>query len=272
MQLRPTKTVTSNLIWEEIVSMKSTIDEALIDTTNPILQEVAKHILKFFAKYWGDLDNVNKVIFIAHILDPCYKLQIIEMHLDDLGYDDANFFFIKTLKDCLMNLYNVYKGSSSSQPCSGNHHNNEEIEMLDRFKDDPFKLQRFMRKVLNQAEIANEVDKYLGDPFVKLTTSFNILEWWKVNTTAFPTLSMIAKDIFVIPSSTVASENAFSLGRRVVDPFMASLQPKIVEVLVCSSDWLRGEGINLYKDPAEELEFYKDCEKVVMGTDTTPQG
>ncbi|KAG6533523.1 hypothetical protein ZIOFF_007398 [Zingiber officinale] len=74
----------------------------------------------------------------------------------------------------------------------------------------------------------------------------------------------IAKDIFSIPSSTVASENAFSLGRRVVDPFRASLHPKMVEALVCTSDWLRGEEINLYKEPTEdEFNFYKDCEEVV---------
>ncbi|BBH08741.1 hypothetical protein Prudu_021017 [Prunus dulcis] len=42
----------------------------------------------------------------------------------------------------------------------------------------------------------------------------------------------IAKDIFAIPSSTVASENAFSLGKRIVDPFRSSLTPKMVEALM----------------------------------------
>ncbi|KAG6486782.1 hypothetical protein ZIOFF_055362 [Zingiber officinale] len=121
-----------------------------------------------------------------------------------------------------------------------------------------------LRKAQKQAEITNEVDKYFSDPFVKWSSNFDILEWWKGNTTTFPVLSKIAKDIFSIPSSTVASENAFSLGRRVVDPFRASLHPKMVEALVCTSDWLRGEEINLYKEPTEdEFNFYKDCEEVV---------
>ncbi|KAG6476172.1 hypothetical protein ZIOFF_065408 [Zingiber officinale] len=117
----------------------------------------------------------------------------------------------------------------------------------------------------NSKEIINEVDKYFSDPFVKWSSSFDILEWWKGNTTAFPVFSKIAKDIFSIPSSTITSEKAFSLGRRVVDPLRASLHPKMVEALVCTSDWLRGEEINLYNEPTEdEFNFYKDCEKVFM--------
>ena len=66
-----------------------------------------------------------------------------------------------------------------------------------------------------------------------------------------------------IPTSTVASENAFSLGRRVVDPFRASLTPRMVEALVCTSDWLRAEEFNFYKEPTDEmLQFYKEMEEV----------
>ncbi|KAG6534159.1 hypothetical protein ZIOFF_008044 [Zingiber officinale] len=134
LQLSATKKTTSSLIWEKIVVMRMIINETILDTTNPSLQEVAKRMESKFKKYWGNLEK-------------------------------------------------------------------------------------------------------------------------------------IAKDIFSIPSSTVASENAFSLGRRVVDPFRASLHPKMVEALMCISDWLRGEEINLYKEPTEdEFNFYKDCEEVVTST------
>ncbi|CAL9011565.1 unnamed protein product, partial [Prunus brigantina] len=73
----------------------------------------------------------------------------------------------------------------------------------------------------------------------------------------------IAKDVFGIPISTVASESAFSLGGRIVDPFRASLTPRMVEALVCTSDWLKAEEFSLYKDPTkEELEFYDVLEKI----------
>ncbi|XP_042437131.1 glycerate dehydrogenase HPR, peroxisomal-like [Zingiber officinale] len=41
----------------------------------------------------------------------------------------------------------------------------------------------------------------------------------------------------------------------------------MVEALVCTSDWLRGEEINLYKELTEdEFNFYKDCEEVITST------
>ncbi|KZV51789.1 hypothetical protein F511_11477 [Dorcoceras hygrometricum] len=47
---------------------------------------------------------------------------------------------------------------------------------------------------------------------------------------------------------TVASETAFSLGKRVVDLFRSCLSPKMVEALVCAGDWLRAEDFSFCKD------------------------
>ncbi|XP_041991744.1 uncharacterized protein LOC121742614 [Salvia splendens] len=115
---------------------------------------------------------------------------------------------------------------------------------------------------LNQ--ISNEVDKYLADEMEKRSNPcFNLLEWWKGSGTRYPILSLIAKDIFAIPSSTVASESAFSLGKRVVDPFRTSLSPKMVEALVCTNDWLKEDDFSLYKDPTDDdLAFYQEIEEI----------
>ncbi|CAH9148421.1 unnamed protein product [Cuscuta epithymum] len=76
-------------------------------------------------------------------------------------------------------------------------------------------------------------------------------------------LALIAKDIFVIPSSTVARESAFSLGKRVIDTFRSSLSPKMVDALVCTNDWLRAEEFSFYKDPTnDELDLYKEIEEI----------
>ncbi|KAG6495035.1 hypothetical protein ZIOFF_042826 [Zingiber officinale] len=270
LQLSATKKTTSPLIWEEIVAMRMIIDETILDTTDPSLQEVAKRMESKFNKYWGNLEKVNKLVFLGHILDPRYKLQMIGIHLGDMKLDASKIHsFVDSLKNCLMELYHAYKGNSPLDHINGIDDGDVDKDLMEMYKNDPIKLNYHLkmaqlRKAQKQAEITNEVDKYFSDPFVKWSSNFDILEWWKGNTTTFPVLSKIAKDIFSIPSSTVASENAFSLGRRVVDPFRASLHPKMVEALVCTSDWLRGEEINLYKEPTEdEFNFYKDCEEVV---------
>lgn len=48
--------------------------------------------------------------------------------------------------------------------------------------------------------------------------------------------------------STVASESAFSAGGHVVDPYRSSLDPDMVQALVCTKDWItaakRGKSVN----------------------------
>ncbi|CAL2235168.1 unnamed protein product [Prunus armeniaca] len=133
------------------------------------------------------------------------------------------------------------------------------------------------RKDEQSVEISNEMDKYLTDPFESpLSKQFNLLNLWKGNQTRYHILSQVAKDIFAISSSTVASENVFSLGKRIVDPFRSSLHPKMVEALVCTSDWLRADEFSFYKEPTDdEVEFYKEMEHMTtysIGTQTTQRG
>ncbi|KAK2665293.1 hypothetical protein Ddye_003867 [Dipteronia dyeriana] len=78
----------------------------------------------------------------------------------------------------------------------------------------------------------SEVDLYLLECLEKLNKRFDVLAWWKNSLVKFPILSMIARDVFTIPVSTVASESSFSTGGRILDPFRSSLTPKIVEGLI----------------------------------------
>ena len=85
----------------------------------------------------------------------------------------------------------------------------------------------------------SEVDLYLLERAEKLNDRFDVLAWWKNSLVKFPILSMIARDVFAMPVSTVASESAFSTGGRILDPFRSSLTPKIVEGLILTGNWLQ---------------------------------
>ncbi|KAL2893947.1 putative AC9 transposase [Bienertia sinuspersici] len=56
------------------------------------------------------------------------------------------------------------------------------------------------------------------------------------NSSKFPVLARIAKDILAIPASTIASESAFSVGRRVLDEKRSRLSSKSIEMCVCKKD------------------------------------
>ncbi|KAK2642248.1 hypothetical protein Ddye_024011, partial [Dipteronia dyeriana] len=58
----------------------------------------------------------------------------------------------------------------------------------------------------------------------------------------YPELAAMARDVLSVPISTVASESAFSMGGRVLDQFRSSLLPNVAEALVCSCDWILGNG------------------------------
>ena len=52
-------------------------------------------------------------------------------------------------------------------------------------------------------------------------------------------LSKVAKDVLVVPISTVASESTFSPEGCIVDPFRSSLSSLMVQNLVCAQNWLQ---------------------------------
>ena len=91
--------------------------------------------------------------------------------------------------------------------------------------DDPFRVAHhflgYAKKVSVQNEsrrVVSEVERYLKDP-VEDPSNFklNVLLWWKVNGSRYSILEKIARDVLVVPVSTVASESAFSTGRRIID-------------------------------------------------------
>ncbi|KAK8924203.1 hypothetical protein KSP39_PZI019378 [Platanthera zijinensis] len=102
----------------------------------------------------------------------------------------------------------------------------------------------------------------LEEDTLKMQLNFDILNWWKVNSTRFPILSEIARDVLAIPISTVASESAFSTGGRILDPFRSSLAPKTVEALVCCRDWLRCKtSLNEIEEMMIDTEKYEELDK-----------
>ncbi|GFS46105.1 hypothetical protein Acr_00g0100220 [Actinidia rufa] len=103
----------------------------------------------------------------------------------------------------------------------------------------------------------SEIDRYLEERCEKKTPSFEIL---KLNSSKYPILSEIVRDVLAIPVSTVASKAAFSTGGRVVDQFRSSLSPKLVECLICMQDWLRATPLPF--EVEEDMEQMQDLELV----------
>jgi hypothetical protein len=70
-----------------------------------------------------------------------------------------------------------------------------------------------------------------------METDFDALAWWKCNALKYGILSKMARDILVVPISTVALESSFSADGRVIEPHRASLFLETVQILLYDSDW-----------------------------------
>ncbi|KAL6519240.1 hypothetical protein OROGR_018560 [Orobanche gracilis] len=90
-----------------------------------------------------------------------------------------------------------------------------------------------------------EFDRYKEANCVKECASFDVLYWWSKNSSDYPILASMARDILAIPVSTVASESTFSTGGRILSPYRSSLNPQMVEALVCCQNWLRSDHATL---------------------------
>jgi hypothetical protein len=64
------------------------------------------------------------------------------------------------------------------------------------------------------SQVTTELDWYLNEGPILRSDKFDILKWWSANSTSYPTLAALARDVLLVLASTVASESAFSMGGK----------------------------------------------------------
>lgn len=85
----------------------------------------------------------------------------------------------------------------------------------------------------------NELLSYMSLP--REDEDVNIIAWWKRHARIYPTLAMMARDVFAVPVSTVPSESCFSSANRILSDKRSKLGAHVFERLVCLKDWIDAE-------------------------------
>lgn len=101
--------------------------------------------------------------------------------------------------------------------------------------------------------VLNDSEKYLNEGVEDGSKNFDILGWWKGKVATYHVLANMARDIFSIPITYVASERAFSSAGRVLDPFHCSLTPELVECLVSAQYWFMSGPLVEVEEKIENL-------------------
>ncbi|MEK0311041.1 DUF4413 and hAT family C-terminal dimerization domain-containing protein, partial [Candidatus Phytoplasma fabacearum] len=233
-----------------------------IGNSDPLFGNMAKKMKAKYDKYWGNVKNMNILIFVAVVLDPRSKFKFVEWSLHKFYEKEVAEFLCNKIKESLYDMFGVYMDSNINQQSVETSPQLPSEMGMDDF-DSPdlsFDIEFERDMNLGSSSHKNEVDLYLTETLEKKIDTFDILMWWKVNSGKFPILSQIARDVLAMPVSTVASESAFSTRGRVLNSYKSSLTPKTVEALVCTQNWCRSSPWSM---DIEEL--VADIERIEMG-------
>ncbi|XP_047074183.1 zinc finger BED domain-containing protein RICESLEEPER 2-like [Lolium rigidum] len=208
---------------------------------DPDVSSIAKDMHETFDKYWKDC---NLVLAIAVVMDPRFKMKLVEFSYSKIyGIDAAKY--VKVVNDSVHELYKEYVAQPLpltpayvEQPAA----NGTKTQAAPPSTGDGLvDFDMYLSEIATVQPSKSELEQYLDETLTPRTQEFDILEWWKLNTIRFPTLSKMARDVLAIPVSTVtAGSSIFSAGTgsRMLDEYRSSLRPEIVEALVCAKDWL----------------------------------
>jgi hypothetical protein len=235
--LYPTANLYFHEIWEVKIALDNQVPEANVE-----LSETIQHMQKKFKKYWK-LTWLQ--VSFPVIFDPKFKFDFVEFRLKK-AFGTVGDSKVASLKKALLDLYKDY--SEQSQSNQGATQEIATTQVLtnssNRFADWD---QHLSSNASSITEVPSELETYLKKKTIPRFDTVDILSWWKSNSSEYPTLSKMARDVLAVPASTVASESAFSTGRRTISDFRSRLTPQNVKALICMQDWIRASGIITFK-------------------------
>jgi hypothetical protein len=221
---------------------------------DPTFSSIAKDMHERFDKYWKDC---SLVLAIAVVMDPRFKMKLVEFSYSKIyGAEAAKY--VKVVNDAVHELYKEYvaqplpltpayveQGEGNNGPANANNSQGPPASTGDGLLD----FDMYLSEIQSSQPSKSELEQYLDESLTPRIQEFDILNWWKLNTVKFPTLSKMARDILAIPMSMVSSGSSIfsaGTGSHMLDDYRSSLRPEIVEALVCAKDWLQ------YSPPATE--------------------
>ena len=247
---------TSSVYFPEIIRILKEI-ELCENSRDPMVSEMGMEMRHKFNKYWGSLQSTNLMLFVAVVLDPRYKLKYLKVKYTEHYGEELAENLVKKVINALNEMMDDYRNLNEDESKEDDFSstvlkkNDDFFDGSDTYVDD------FFVELEKEQEVAalEELDRYLEDKLEKNRIDFDLLNWWKVNEVRYPSLANVARDVFAIQASTVASESTFSTGGRTLDKFRSSLTPITAEVLICLQDWLRSSN-----KPIEIEELVQDLD------------
>ncbi|KAM9901796.1 hypothetical protein OXX69_008566 [Metschnikowia pulcherrima] len=209
--------------------------------------EARQTILQYYPIY-GESISENKMLYLAIVLDPRYKLAIFDYIRGLKNKIDA-------IKDSFYEMYDVYERKMAK----------DSVKVPDSLvpivsdpaspPDDEFSfIGRYEKK-----DQGHEIDKYLREP--REPGSQDIIAFYKSRRRMFPVISSMARDVFAACATTAPSKSLFSQIGDIVTQKRNRLSPGTIKLIA----FLRSKGIINSEDCSDDV---LGCEEGAISAST----
>lgn len=205
---------TLNWLLDALKDFKSENPGALAIATDSGLSKLQKYEKELKVK------NSN-LPYIATFLNPALKMNYFKEH-------DYTKPEIKEIQKVICERFE--SDYQSGPKCDGNELPKE--EPLDEFYVHMFKKAKVNRE-------PKEFQKYMQYPLS--SSKVNTLDFWRSQQSDFPNLSIMARDVLAVQSTSVAVERDFSDGADLITPERCSLLPQTIRACMCLKNWFKNE-------------------------------
>ncbi|KAK8933908.1 hypothetical protein KSP39_PZI015554 [Platanthera zijinensis] len=227
-----TKQPTSNLYFRALWKVHMHLLKAVRGPCS-FMTSIATSMQEKFEKYWT---KYNLILSCAAVLDPRYKVKLVEFCYTKIYGEKAEEFVNNTVRT-LYSLFDEYKPNSMSSSC--NLISSGATDTGHDLADDEFEdYEQFLSRKSRPQDEKSQLDLYLEEPGLDLNSDTNVLDYWSNSSMRYPELAVMARDILAMPISAVAPEASFNIGTKIFNPGQISLNPKLIQALVCLSDWI----------------------------------
>ncbi|KAL7603441.1 hypothetical protein Lser_V15G17694 [Lactuca serriola] len=243
---------TSNAFFHEVWKLQLELKNGTL-SDDLFVRNLITPMYERFNRYWKD----SFLVFsIAVVMDPRFKMKLVEFSFSRIYGEYAAADWIKTVNDGVYELFLDYVVQMLPPPTfvvNGNEGFEEETrlhceilktevdenEIFLSTSDELSDFEVYISGITSHGNMKPELDQYLEESVLPRMQEFDVLGWWKLNRKKYPTLSKMASDILCIPVSTVGKESVFDMRCRKMDRYRSSLRPSTVEALICAKDWLK---------------------------------
>ncbi|XP_027331309.1 uncharacterized protein LOC113846830 isoform X3 [Abrus precatorius] len=216
------------------------------------LKTAAEEMAKKARNYINQVCNI--FTYMTAILDPRIKGDLIPDSLNSENFlDEARTHFMRN-----------YSTSHFSSLSSG--YNAQEIEDGGSVSFAEEIARKKRRTSMSSA--TDELTQYLSEAPAPIPT--DVLEWWKVNSTRYPRLSVMARDFLAVQATSVVPEELFCGKGDEIDKQRFCMPHDSTQAILCIKSWIQVGLKFKFKSTEIDYERLMELAAAAAATDFSP--